>query len=186
MTTVFLSGSRKISQLDEAVKSRLSTIVEKEFRVIVGDANGADKAFQTTLASMDYANVTVFCSGSECRNNVGQWNVKHVSVDTKLKGRAFYTQKDKAMAGEADYGLVLWYGKSPGSISNVIEMLKGNKRVVVYLSPEKQFYAVAHLEDASKLLEKCDEEVFDVISKKIRLSSSMKEMRNSEQGVLSF
>ncbi|GMR20985.1 MAG: hypothetical protein BMS9Abin36_1583 [Gammaproteobacteria bacterium] len=39
MTTVFLSGSRKISQLDETVKSRLSTIVEKEFRVIVGDAN---------------------------------------------------------------------------------------------------------------------------------------------------
>ncbi len=59
------------------------------------------------------------------------------------------------MAGEADYGLVLWDGESPGSISNVIEMLKRNKRVVVYLSPEKQFYAVEHLEDANKLLEKC-------------------------------
>jgi len=63
MTTVFLSGSRKISRLDEDVRKRLSTIVEKKFRVIVGDANGADKAFQTYLAGMDYANVTVFCSG---------------------------------------------------------------------------------------------------------------------------
>jgi len=186
MTTVFLSGSRKISRLDEAVKSRLSTIVEKGLRVIVGDANGADKAFQTCLASMDYANVTVFCSGPECRNNIGQWNVKHVSVDTKLKGRDFYTQKDKAMAGEADYGLVLCDGKSPGSISNVIEMLKRNKRAVVYLSPEKQFYAVSHLDDANKLLEKCDKKVFEVISRKIRLSSSMKEIRDSEQGALSF
>ncbi len=186
MTTVFLSGSRKISQLDEAVRSRLSTIVEKDFRVIVGDANGADKVFQTTLASMDYTNVTIFCSGSECRNNVGEWNVKHVSVDTNLKGRDFYTQKDKAMAGEADYGLVLWDGESPGSISNVIEILKRNKRAVVYLSPEKQFYAVSHLDDANKLLEKCDKEVFEVISKKIRLPSSMKEIRDSEQGALSF
>ncbi len=59
MTTVFLSGSRKISQLDEAVTSRLSTIVEKGFRVIVGDANGADKAFQADLAGMDYVDVTI-------------------------------------------------------------------------------------------------------------------------------
>ncbi len=155
MTTVFISGSRKINQLDEAVTSRLSTIVEKEFHVIVGDANGADKAFQTYLAGMDYANVTVFCSGAECRNNMGEWNVKHVPVDAKLKGRDFYTQKDKAMAGEADYGLVLWNGESSGSISNVFEMLKRNKRAVIFLSSEKQFYAVSHLDDANKLLEKC-------------------------------
>jgi len=155
MTTVFLSGSRKISRLDEDVRSRLSTIIDKGFRVIVGDANGADTAFQTYLASMDYANVTVFCSGPECRNNIGEWSVKHVSVDTKLKGRDFYTQKDKVMAGEANYGFVLWDGESPGSISNVMEMLRGNKRAVVYLSPEKQFYAVSQLDDASKLLEKC-------------------------------
>ena len=186
MTTVFLSGSRKISQLDEAVKSRLSTIVEKGFHVIVGDANGADKAFQIALAGMRYANVTVFCSGPECRNNIGQWNVNHVPVDAKLKGRDFYTQKDKAMAGEADYGFVLWDGESPGSISNVIEMLKRNKRAVVYLSPEKQFYVISQLDDAKKLLEKCDKKVFEVISRKIRLSSSMKEIRSSEQGALSF
>jgi len=164
----------------------LSTIVEKEFHVIVGDAKGADKAFQTYLADMGYANVTVFCSGPECRNNIGEWNVKHISVGTKLKGRDFYTQKDKSMAGEADYGLVLWDGESPGSISNVIEMLKRNKRAVVYLSPGKQFYSVSHLDDANKLLEKYDRKVFEVISKKIRLSSSMKEIRNFEQGALSF
>ena len=33
------------------------------------------------------------------------------------------TQKDKAMAAEADYGFVLWDGKSSGSISNVFELL---------------------------------------------------------------
>ncbi len=156
MTTVFLSGSRKISRLDEDVRNRLSNIIKKEFRVIVGDAQGADKAFQTYLANMDYSNVIVFCSGSECRNNVGGWDVKRVSVDVKFKGRDFYTQKDKAMAGQADYGFVLWDGESPGSISNVMEMLNRNKRAVVYLSPEKQFYAVSHLDDANKLLEKYD------------------------------
>lgn len=74
---------------------------------------------QIALAGMRYANVTVFCSGPECRNNIGQWNVNYVPVDAKLKGRDFYTQKDKAMAGESDYGFALWDGGSPGSISNV-------------------------------------------------------------------
>ena len=98
MTTVFLSGSRKIGRLNDMIHSRIDNILERGFRVIVGDANGADKAMQHYLADRAYKNVIVYSSGSECRNNVGNWKVKNIMVNKKLRGRDFYTQKDITMA----------------------------------------------------------------------------------------
>ena len=64
MSTVFLSGSRKISRLSEDVIVRLQNIIDSGLKVIIGDANGADKAFQKFFADANYKNVTVFCSGN--------------------------------------------------------------------------------------------------------------------------
>ena len=62
MTTVFLSGSRKLSRLNREIRDRLQNIVEKQFSVIIGDANGADKALQKYFTEIHYQNVIVFCS----------------------------------------------------------------------------------------------------------------------------
>jgi hypothetical protein len=179
MTTVFVSGSRKISHLNNEIRHRLQNIVEQEFNVIVGDANGADKALQKYLSEIHYENVVVFCSGNSCRNNIGNWNIERVSVDSKLSGRDFYTQKDIVMAAEADYGFVLWDGKSPGSFNNIMELLKGKKRALVYFSPNKEFYTVSDLRDAQMLLDKCDRDSLSDISKKIGLSTSIREIEAS-------
>ena len=48
-STVFVAGSRQISRLPAEVKTRLDTMVEKGFQILVGDANGADKAVQRYL-----------------------------------------------------------------------------------------------------------------------------------------
>jgi len=186
MITVFLSGSRRINHLNGEILTRLGNIVEKGFRVVVGDANGADKALQEYLADMNYSNVIVFCSGQSCRNNVGNWSVKRIRVDSGHKGREFYMQKDREMAGEADYGFVLWDGKSPGSISNVVELLKRNKKALVYLFPEKRFFVVASLDDARELLKRCDKGAVEVIDKKIKLSNSIMELESINQSSLGF
>ena len=186
MTTVFLSGSRKNSRLNEMIRSRINNMIDQGFQIIVGDANGADKALQKFLADVRYSNVVVFCSGQNCRNNIGGWKVRQVSVDSKLKGRDFHTQKDKKMATEADYGFVLWDGKSPGSINNVLELLKRGKSIVVYFSPEKQFHTISNLDDANKLLEKCDKDAIGNISRKIKLSTSIKELEKTVQGNLNL
>ena len=94
MTTVFLSGSRGISRLNDKVRDSVKNMMDKKFRIIVGDANGADKALQEFLSDLKYSNVMVFCSGQVCRNNVGNWDIRKVIVDEKLRGRDFYTQKD--------------------------------------------------------------------------------------------
>jgi len=186
MTTVFLSGSRAISRLNDEIKERLSKIIEKDFSVVIGDANGSDKAFQIFFAEQGYQNVTIYCSGETFRNNIGHWETHQVIVDSKLTGRAFYTQKDKVMAQHADYGLVLWDGKSAGAISNVFEMLSQNKPVAVYFSPNKEFINLKTVQDANQLLEKCEQKDIEDIAKKPSVNKLIRWVGQSQQIALSF
>lgn len=186
MTTVFISGSRKISRLNKEIRDRLQNVLTQHFEVVVGDANGADKAIQKYLLDANYRNVTVYCSGNTCRNNVGDWKVSKIEVDSRLKGRDFYTKKDQKMAEIADYGFVLWDGKSPGSYNNIMELLKRNKKALVYFYPEKSFVAVSNIDDAKALLNRCDAASQDEIKRKIRSPSLLKEIEGMAQGALSF
>lgn len=154
MKSVFLSGSRKIARLTEDVRRRLEAMIAQRLDILVGDANGADKAFQAYLADARYERVTVFCSGSTCRNNLGGWQQRHVEAPAHLKGRDFFTVKDKAMADLADYGFVLWDGKSAGSAANVQELARQQKAALVYLDAMKAFETVKSLRDAKLLLTK--------------------------------
>lgn len=186
MTAIFLSGSRAISRLNDQIRNRVQNMMDQDFRILVGDANGADKAVQKYLSEQRYKNVVVFCAGVACRNNVGDWEVHQVKVDSKLKGRAFYTQKDLKMADEADYGFVLWDGKSAGSITNVLELLKRNKSVVVYLSKSKEFKNVKNAEQLNSLLDTCDKVEIQSISRKVNVNRYLKEMAEAQQGALNI
>ena len=97
MSTVFLSGSRKMGRLNDPIRERLLNMMRQEHDIVVGDASGADKAMQSFFADHEYAFVTVYCSAGKCRNNVGNWPVQSVEVDPKLRGRAFYTVKDLSL-----------------------------------------------------------------------------------------
>jgi len=120
--------------------------MEKELPVIVGDANGADKAVQQYFSSKGYQKVEVFCTGSVCRNNVGHWNTRNIGTTTYDKGRAFYTLKDRAMALEATYGFMVWDEKSPGTLLNVLRLLRQGKKVVVYLTSVYRFAELLSLD----------------------------------------
>ena len=89
MTTVFLGGSRRIARLSAPIRHRLDRIIEKGFRVVVGDANGADKAIQRHLDARRYGNVQVFCTGGICRNNIGAWDVRSVESGSQARGFDF-------------------------------------------------------------------------------------------------
>ena len=53
MDSVFVAGSRALSKLNAQVKERLDNILRKEFTVLIGDANRADKAVQRYLQNAD-------------------------------------------------------------------------------------------------------------------------------------
>jgi hypothetical protein len=180
-STVFLSGSRRVSRLPAALEPRLEKIVERGLYVVVGDANGVDKAFQGWLNMSAYRNVTVYCSGGECRNNVGAWPTEMVAVPEGVKGREFYTQKDLAMARTADYGLVAWDGKSAGSITNALELIKRSKPVIVYLTSDKSFHSLKGALDFETLFARCAPEDVAELRKKIPLQKLMREATAAAQ-----
>lgn len=186
VTTVFLSGSRTLGRLNSDVRERLRNIVDQNFHVVIGDANGADKALQKYLSDAHYPSVTVYCSGGRCRNNVGEWETRNIVVDDRLSGRDFYVQKDKTMAEDADYGLVLWDGKSAGALGNVMELIKKHKKALVYFSPARSFVSVATAEDIRKLLTNCSPEAQSQINKKIKLTKSLDQLERSSQGSLAI
>jgi hypothetical protein len=139
MTNVFIGGSRRISKLNEGIRTRLDSIIEKELPVLVGDANGADKAVQAYLHSRGYENVEVFCMKGNCRNNVGNWKQREVDSRNGATGREYYTLKDEQMTKEATVGLMLWDGESRGTLANAARLLHQNKKVVIYLSASGEF-----------------------------------------------
>ncbi|HUP63147.1 MAG TPA: hypothetical protein VNA69_22340 [Thermoanaerobaculia bacterium] len=114
-------------------------MIRRELTILVGDANGADKAIQTYFAEQHYANVLVFCTAGDCRNNVGDWPIRAVDAPYRVRDFAFFTAKDAAMADEADVGLALSDGQSSGTIVNVARLVTRAKPAVVYIAPAKTF-----------------------------------------------
>ena len=90
------------------------------------------------------------------------------------------------MATKADYGLVLWDGKSTGSVNNVFELLRNEKVAVVYFLPEKIFHNIKSLQDADALLKRVDNSDLETIKKKIKLATTVREIEEKAQGVLTF
>jgi hypothetical protein len=156
MTKVFIAGSRQLSRLNADVKRRIDTMIDKGFTILVGDANGADKAVQRYLAEKDYRNVVVHCMARNCRNNVGSWPAREIAAPPGARGFAYYSTKDQAMVDDAEYGLMLWDGESKGTLNSVINMLHQDKPVVVYLATQKTFQNLRSVDDLTDLLSKCD------------------------------
>jgi hypothetical protein len=141
MSVVFIGGSRRLSRLNAMVRGRLDNIIARQHAVLIGDANGSDRAVQAYLAERGYGSVTVYCTNGDCRNNVGQWPVRSVAA-TDQRGFDFYALKDAAMAADAECGFMLWDGKSKGTHCNIRRLLAAGKLVVVYLAADHACHTI--------------------------------------------
>lgn len=146
MSKVFIGGSRSITKLSASVVARIDRIIENNFQVLVGDASGVDLCVQKYLAERSYLDVFVYCTNI-CRNNLGNWKTMVVSARAGEKGFEFYALKDRVMAREADFGFMVWDGKSRGTLNNIMNLLAGRKKVLVLLSPDMSFYTIRTDED---------------------------------------
>jgi hypothetical protein len=156
MSTVFMGGSRHISRLPADVRRRLDNVIANGLDVVVGDANGADKAFQQHLRDAHYNKVTVFCSGAAPRNNLGVWCTYH--VDAPGRGFQFYAAKDREMARGADCGLMVWDGKSPGTMLNVLRLALAGKIAVLFNVAEGCVENVRNVDEFKRLIFQCSPE----------------------------
>lgn len=151
MMRVFLGGSRRISRLNEPIRARLEEIVRRQMHVLVGDANGADRAMQRQLADWGYPHVTVYHVGTAPRNNEGNWPVRCIPTPPGARGFDLYSAKDRAMGDVAECGIMLWDGESRGTLANVEHLASAGKPVAVYVGPRRRFINVRSESDLVSL-----------------------------------
>ena len=116
---VFISGSISKKTLDEKDIYAMEEVVKNNDTVLIGDAYGVDKAVQQYLFEQNYQDVIVYFSSEKVRNNVGNWQTKHIPNPENLTGKPLYQLKDRAMADDCDQGLMFWDGKSKGTSDNI-------------------------------------------------------------------
>jgi ACT domain-containing protein len=179
-TRVFIAGSMNIKHLDPKVKERIDNIVAQDFEVVVGDADGADTSIQCHLLNHGTTKTTVFCSGAQPRNNVGNWPVQRVETNYAKGSRAFFTAKDIRMAEVADIGLMIWDTKSTGTLSNVIELLTRKKKSVVFVNKAKAFKNIATVEQLEELLSCMSEHSKQKADEKIGLFNRINALKHEQ------
>lgn len=184
MTTVFVAGSITIKKLDPQLVERLKKIVAQNFKVVVGDATGVDSSVQQELLQMGYSSATVFSSSAKPRNNLGSWPVNVVHTDHEPGTRAFFTAKDIKMAEAADYGLMVWDTKSPGTLSNVIELLSRKKYSLVFINKSKEFIVIKEPSDIDHLVKRMSSSAREKVEKKIKLSERLASLQNHQMTLI--
>ena len=85
------------------------------------------------------------------------------------RGFDYYSLKDRAMAEAAEYGLMLWDGKSKGTVNNVVNLSRDHKPVVVYVAPTKQFRTIKTFDDIKGLLAQGDSDSVERIVSELHL-----------------
>ena len=158
MKVVFVGGSRHISRLPSEIKARLDNVMASNHSVVVGDANGADKAVQKYFHESAYEKVVVFSSGV-ARNNIGAWPTREILPPKHVKGFQFHAAKDREMAREADFGLMIWDGKSSGTVLNVLRLVRAGKISVLFNAPDKRAINIKGENDWQGFLSHCSAEL---------------------------
>ncbi len=166
MTKVFIGGSRAVSRLTGVVREKLDDLIRRGCTILIGDANGSDKAVQQHLATRGYRDVVVYCM-DECRNNVGGWPANRISMPGARKDFAYYVTKDLAMAQDATCGVMLWDGKSKGTLNNIQRLIGAGKKTLVFLTREKTFHKLTSEQELHELLERCSQARIQTSQRKI-------------------
>lgn len=126
--------------------------MDKGYTVLVGDCYGIDTSVQEFLKLHNYNNVYVYACNGKARNNIGNWPVNSVAVPKFATGFDFYVQKDIAMAEDADYGLMVWDGKSKGTLNNMINLLIQEKPVLLYFVGQHKMIVLKTIKDLKSFI----------------------------------
>lgn len=120
---------------------------------------------QVVLNNIKYNDVKVYANNGKARNNIGNWKIKNVQVDKKLKGFEYYSKKDEVMAKEADYGFMIWNGKSRGTLNNMINLRSAKKEILLYFTPLNKFYYINTDEKLKDIVFSCENKTIKIYKK---------------------
>ena len=165
---VVLGGSRYVHSLPYEIETLLINGIQNSNKYFVGDAPGIDTAFQEFLRKKSYQYVKVFSSAGYIRNNLGNWESELIDAGLKSKSNAVHAFKDRHMCTMADRGMMIWDGKSAGTLSNVIDLVAQGKSCDIWVAQNSELINF----DSSSDLDKWSSDFPDaLIEAKKRLST---------------
>ncbi|GMQ56422.1 hypothetical protein AN1V17_08150 [Vallitalea sediminicola] len=170
---IFVAGPRAVTELSGTIISRIDNIIKQDFEILVGDANGIDSAIQKECFNRGYKLVKIYATNGSVRNNIGKWNVECVDVPKKLKGFEYYAAKDYQMAIDADYGFMIWNGRSKGTLNNMINLLKFDKMVMLYFIPDGKLYKISNINGLNFLVDQLDNDVKNLYEKFLKKTEQL-------------
>jgi hypothetical protein len=150
---IVLGGSRFLDKIPQNLFELIGEWVDLESEFLVGDAPGADSAFQKTLKNAGSKSVTIYSSAGYIRNNFGDWPSKEIDSGLQSKSNAVHAFKDRYMTSIADTGLMLWDCESAGTLSNVIDLVEYGKSCRIWVSSDAELYNFDNLPSLEKWLE---------------------------------
>lgn len=180
MYKVFISGSMKIKKLDSNVLSRINNIIDSNYQILIGDANGVDSSIQEYLSEKKSKSVVVYCSGNKPRNNIGHWSIQSIYTEASPGTRAYFTAKDVKMAEDCDYGFMVWDTRSTGTLSNALELLKRKKYALVYINKAKEFLKIKNVNDLETLISYMSETAFNKANEKLKIKSIVESFKHEQ------
>jgi len=93
---------------------------------------------------------------------------KQQSIEIKSSSGLSEEEIEK-MSQEAAYGLVMWDGKSIGSLNNILNLLKQKKKALVYFSPSKEFHSIESRRDLAALLADGGADALEDLERQLRI-----------------
>ncbi|HBM2766750.1 TPA: hypothetical protein LU093_004604 [Enterobacter hormaechei subsp. xiangfangensis] len=84
------------------------------------------------------------------------------------------------MAEAADYGLMVWDTKSPGTLSNVIELLSRKKNSAVFINKSREFVLIKEPKDIDVLISFMSASSLEKVEEKIKLSERLAQLNNQQ------
>lgn len=92
---------------------------------------------------------------------------------------SFYATKDREMAKEATIGMMIWDGKSIGTLLNAFRLLTHDKKAVIYVTPEKRFWELKSFNEWNEFISNCDATLARKIEEKAALESDASSVRQT-------
>ena len=162
---IVLGGSRHLELISGEVQQYLAEWMDGSCDFLVGDAPGIDRTFQLFLKSKKYTRVTVYTSAEEIRNNLGNWPIEKIESGLKSKSSAVPAFKDRKMSKIADMGMMIWDCKSAGTLGNVIDLTRNEKKCFLWVAPDSELCSFDNYESLEKWMSSYPEVRDEAISR---------------------
>ena len=154
---IVLGGSRFLEKIPQNLIELIKEWTDSGSEFLVGDAPGADSAFQKALINVGSKSVTIYSSAGYVRNNYGNWVSKEIESGLQSKSNAVHAFKDRYMTSIADSGLMLWNCESAGTLSNVIDLVESGKSCRIWVALDSELYNFDNLSSLEKWLKQYPE-----------------------------